>query len=139
MAGQAEAARMGQAVPVAHEGVDRWVQLPQGGQDRRRLAERQQTRHVREAERTNSVPGLDDLPLAHVPDDGCGQACITAGKCRIDAGHVTDVADRTALHNPRRQSFLNGDGLRGGDVPAMRGAGDVHENRLSALGSRLSA
>ncbi len=59
MAGDAEAPRMGDAVPVDHQQVGRRREPRQRGEPRRRLAERQQAGNVGEARRLLDHPGLD--------------------------------------------------------------------------------
>src|SRR5262245_66519561 len=74
MAGNAEAARMREAVTVVQERIRCAAEPPQRGEGRGGFPERQQSRNVREPHRMLDDPLLDDGSCLRIPHYGGGDA-----------------------------------------------------------------
>jgi hypothetical protein len=109
MAGDAEAARMGETVAVVQKSVWCMTESPQGGEHRGGLPERQQSWNVRKLHGTLSDPLLDDLPSLRIPQD-CGGN--TEGAVCADGG--VEPCD------PKKRSWRRDRADESGEAPLSR-------------------
>src|SRR5262249_38824657 len=121
VAGDAEASRVGYALPVEHQDVwFRFEFLPRFEQ-RRGLAEAQQSRHVREFSNTADAGGFYYQQIGQPQND-------YAGVYRLRKFVVRDVRPGDRAYGPREwlqtnqtaKQFLNLDGFASRQVPAVQ-------------------
>lgn len=74
MAGEPEPTRVGESLSVEQERIRRAAKFSQDGQDRRGLAKREQTRHVRKANGTADHVLFNDRLSLDIPHDDAGYA-----------------------------------------------------------------
>ena len=120
VAGDAESARMGQALAVADEQVRQAFEFLQCRENRRRFPKGKQSRHVGKAGRQGDEGLLTEFQpwKSQHHDGGAGEPVIPV-ETHVDAGHRADRSQPVAgLYQPAQPS-LRLAGLGGGYVPGM--------------------
>jgi len=135
MAGEAEAARVGQAVGVREQRVDGTLQGAQRGEHRRELAKRQQTGHVGEAQGAPRDPLLDHATAFDVPYDRRrdavraqrrGPAPARLGVGAVDAGDEAERSARGLDAHAVREASLHLGGPGGRQTEGVGRSRDLH-------------
>ncbi len=120
MAGDAQAAGVGNALSVEEEEVGLRLQPAKGLEDGRPFAEAEQAGHVGKG---GGQAGDDVFVALQIgkAEDGDGRAGhrVTVFEAHVDAGHVAHLAYVVAAHDGRRQPFLDGDRFGRFHVPVV--------------------
>jgi hypothetical protein len=121
VAGDAEASRVGYALPVEHQDIGFRSEFLPCFEQRRSLAEAQQPRHIREFRYAADAGGFDDSQIRQAQNDYAsvyGFGVFIEGDVR--AGDYVYGSRERSQANQIAKPLLNLDGFAGSQVPTVQ-------------------